>query len=539
MNRFFRSKPVPETVPLSHYREGTRYVSGKALPGRRDDRPHALIIGAGLAGLSTALYLLRDGWRVSLVEKNTRCGGRMNVIEEGGFRIDMGPTLLMMPDVLNALFAACGRDIKDYLDLRRLDPAYRIRFADGVSLEMHSTVEALQQDVSRFAPKDAKHIPALFEAMRKQYENARHNFIEKPFNGVGSLLRPQTLKGLTRALPMTSVHNFIARYVHDERLRQALTFQTLYLGISPFDCPSIYALLPYVEMQFGVWFPMGGIISVANALDRLVREMGGEIHYHASVNRILTQGRRAVGVQLDDFHGLSNHRIAADVVVANVDTPTAYSGLIDTGLRRKHADLRLEEKEYGCSAYLLYLGVKGLEGDFRHHEVLLSSDFEGTLHDITQRMVVPRDPAIYTCIPTRTDPSLAPPGHDVVYVLVPCPHLGGAIDWKAESDCLRAKALDKLEKAGLSNLRSKIVFERQFTPLDFERMYGCYMGSAFGLSPRFLQSSYFRPQMRSEEVKGLYFAGAGTHPGGGVPIVLTSGRLAAETVIADRPLLVG
>lgn len=456
------------------------------------------------------------------------------MMEAEGFRIDMGPTLLMMPEVIAGIFEACGRDVNDYLDMRRLDPAYRVRFADGSYIEMRSRVEAMQAEAARLSPSDAAHIPALFAAMKSQYLNARYNFIEKPFHGIGSLMRPQTLWGLAKALPVTSVYNFVARYIRDERLRQAFTFQTLYLGISPFDCPSIYALLPYIEMEFGVWFPMGGIMSVAQALVRLLREMGGEIHVNARVYRIMTEGRRACGVVLDQFRGAPDRFIEADAVVANVDTPTAYSRLVPASLRRKHADDRLAAKDYGCSAHLLYLGVRALEGDFLHHEVLLSTDFKSTLDDIIRHKVLPRDPALYVCIPTRTDPSLAPPGHDVVYVLTPCPHLDGPVDWEREGPRLRETVIGKLERAGLCGLRHKIVFEREFTPMDFERLYGCYRGSAFGLSPRFFQSSYFRPQMHSEEVEGLYFAGAGTHPGGGVPMVLTSGRLAAETVLADH-----
>ena len=499
-----------------------------------DPRPHAVVVGAGLGGLSAAIHLVRDGWRVTVLEKNARCGGRMNSIDEEGFRIDMGPTLLMMPEVLEGIFASCGRDMKDYLDLTRLDPAYRVRFADGSHIEMRSGVEAMQAEAARLSPADALQIPALFAAMRSAYENARFNFIEQPFNGITSLVRPQTLAGLAKALPLTSVYKFVSRYVRDERLRQALTFQTLYLGISPMDCPSIYALLPYIEMEFGVWFPMGGMASVADALARLLREMGGEIYTNTCVNRIMTEGHRACGVLADSFLGSRNCFIEADVVVANVDTPTAYTRLVPAHLRRNNTDQQLAAKEYGCSAHLLYLGVRDLEGDFSHHEVLLSEDYARTLHSITRSKTVPDDPALYVCIPTRTDPSLAPKGHDVVYVLTPCPNLAGPVDWETEGPRLREKVIGKLERAGLSGLRHKIVFERQFTPNDFETEYGCYQGSAFSLSPRFLQSSYFRPQMRSQDIQGLYFAGAGTHPGGGVPIVLTSGRLAAETIAGDR-----
>lgn len=498
-----------------------------------DSRPHAVIIGAGLGGLSSGIHLLREGWRVTLLEKNQRVGGRMNVLEERGFRIDMGPTLLMMPEVIEGIFESCGRNVEDYIELQRVDPAYRIHFSDDSCLSMQSSIEALQQEVARIAPQDAPQIPALFAAMRRQYENARGNFIEQPFNGIGSLLRPQTLKGLATALPITNVYKFVSRYVKDERLRQAFTFQTLYLGISPMECPSIYSLLPYIELTFGVWFPKGGMIAIAEGLARLFREMGGELYTGVGVQRVMTEGRRACGVVVDNFLGSQNCFLSSDVVVSNLDASTTYTRLVPASLRRKYADTKLASKEYGCSAHLLYLGVKELPKSFMHHEVFLSKNYEQTLREITDTKVIPEDPALYTCIPTRSDPSLAPVGHDVLYILTPCPHMGGDIDWKRESPRLREKVLDKLERAGFEGLREKIVFEREFTPPDFERAYGCYMGSAFGMSPTFFQSSYFRPQMRSEEIERLYCVGAGTHPGGGVPIVLTSGRLAASTVVED------
>lgn len=517
----------------SALRSNERAENRSSAHSQADTSPHAIVIGAGLGGLSAAIHLLREGWRVTILEKNERSGGRMNMIEEEGFHIDMGPTLLMMPEVIHSIFEACGRKTEDYLELERIDPAYRIRFADGSTLSMQSSVEAMQEEVARLSPQDATRIPDLFEAMRHQYENARTNFIERPFNGVGSLLRPQTLAGLAKALPLTSVFNFVARHMKDDRLRQAFTFQTLYLGISPMDCPSIYALLPYIELEFGVWFPKGGVMAVAKALERLFREMGGELYTGAAVQRVMTEGHRACGVLVENFLGSQSCFLPADVVASNLDAATTYTHLVPSSLRRKYTDEKLAAKEYGCSAHLLYLGVRDLPGDFRHHEVLLSRDFQKTLREITELKVVPEDPALYLCIPTRTDPSLAPAGHDVLYILTPCPHLGGNVDWAVESPRLREKILRRLEEAGMTGIRERIVFEREFTPVDFERAYGCYQGSAFGMSPTFFQSSYFRPQMRSEDLEGLYCVGAGTHPGGGVPIVLTSGRLVATTVAED------
>jgi phytoene desaturase len=513
------SRPLPAS-PASPPRTGER----------SDGRPHAVVIGAGLGGLSTAIHLARQGWQVDIIERNTRSGGRMNVIEQDGFRIDMGPTMLMMPEVIEKTFEACGRDIKDYLQMQRLTPAYTMVWPDGAKFAMGGSVAEMEESVRRFAPEDSARFPALLAGMKAKYENARHNFIEQSFNSLRDMVRPSTLRGMVQSLPLESVFKFVSRYIKNDRLRQAFTFQTLYLGISPYDCPAIYALLPYIEMEFGVWFPQGGTIALADALEKLFTELGGRIHYCNPVERILLEGRRAVGVQTQD-----GERWQADTVVCNLDVPTAYKHLLPPAIRRKHTDKALARREYGCSGYLLYLGVKHIPSDWSHNTIVLSERYDEVLADICVHKRLPRDPAMHVCIPTRTDPSLAPPGHDVVYVLVPCPNAQADIDWETEGPLLRERVLAKLEASGLPGLRESIVFEKSFTPPEFEAVYGCYAGAAYsGLSPTFMQSAYFRPHSRSEEVADLYFVGASTHPGGGVPIVLTSGRLAAEEIVAAR-----
>ncbi len=496
-----------------------------------EQRLRALVIGAGLGGLSAAIKLAYQGYEVDIFEQNVHSGGRMDIIEEQGFRIDMGPSMLMMPEVVEKIFADCGRDWRDYLTLMRIDPAYKICWTDGTCLEMGTTPEQMEEQIRTFAPEDAAPFRRLYEAMRAKYENARFNFIERPFNSVSDLVNLRTLNGFRKALPLESVWNFVGKHVKSDKMRQAFSFQTLYLGISPFSCPSIYALLPFIEMEFGVWFPKGGMHAIAEALEKLFAELGGKIHYNQPVERILLNGRRATGLRTadgNDWHG--------DVVVCNMDLPTAYTKLLPKEMRRKNTDARMASFEYGCSGYLLYLGVKRIPSHLGHNAILLSDDYKEVLDDICIRKVLPRDPAMHLCIPTRTDPSLAPPDHDIVYVLVPVPNAQADIDWAIEAPKLRERVLDKLEATTLPGLRDAIVFEREMTPPDFEKRYGCYAGAAYGgLNPTFMQSGYFRPRMKSEDVDSLYFVGASTHPGGGMPIVLTSGRLAAEEIIAKTP----
>lgn len=531
------SVSVPPPLNKPRGRDNTDVEDGEHRSGRgrhlpeeqtADDRPRAVVIGAGLGGLSAAIHLARQGWQVDVIERNERSGGRMNVIREAGFTIDMGPTMLMMPEVVENIFRACGRDIKDYLSWTRLNPAYTIVWPDGSQLNMGGSIDEMIAHMQQFAPEDKASIRPFIGKMRGKYENARHNFIERPFNSLRDMANTQTLRGMVKALPLESVYKFVSKNIQNEKLRQALTFQTLYLGMSPYACPSIYALLPYIEMEFGVWFPKGGTIALADALEKLLRELGGNLHFNQPVERIDVEGRQATGV-----HTCDGRVWQADVVVCNLDVPMAYKTLLPPHVRRKHTDARLDKHDFGCSGYLLYLGVKKIPSNWGHNMIVLSDDYRQIIDDICVRHILPRDPAMHVCIPTRTDPSLAPPGHDVIYVLVPCPNTDADIDWAREAPLMRERVLTKLEKEGLPGLRDNIIFEREFTPPEFESLYGCCAGAAYsGLTPSFLQSAYFRPHSRSEDVRGLYFVGASTHPGGGVPIVLTSGRLAAEEITA-------
>ncbi|MFN3653315.1 MAG: phytoene desaturase family protein [Armatimonadota bacterium] len=487
----------------------------------------AVIIGAGLGGLGTGIHLARQGWDVTVLERNDTAGGRMNRIAADSFRIDTGPTLLMMPEVIEGIFAACGRRMEDYLRIRRLDPSYEIRFSDGSRLPMRRA-EEMPREFARFNARDAGRFPALLRDMERKYHNARGRFIERSFNSLADLFHPTTLAGFARSLPMESAWSYVSRYCDDHRLRQALTFQSLYLGTSPLECPSIYGFLPFIEMEFGVWFPEGGMYAVAEALTRLFRELGGRLELGARVRKIEVEHGRAVGVELEDG---GRHR--ADAVISNCDVQTTYTQLVEPEHRPHNTDARMWRRESGCGGYLLYLGVKRVPDDWLHHTVLLPHDYEGVMADLFRRRCVPREPAIYACVPTLSDPSLAPPGHHVLYVLAPSPHLDCHIDWAAAAPLMRERCFRALEAAGWDGLESDIVFERQWTPADFLHRYELFRGSAFGLSCLFNQSAYWRPHNRSEDVPGLYLVGASTHPGGGVPIVLTSARLVAEAVTAD------
>lgn len=488
----------------------------------------AVVVGAGLGGLGTGIHLAREGWDVTILERNATPGGRMNRIEEQGFQIDTGPTLLMMPEVLDSIFKSCGRRVEDYIPIQRLDPSYEVRFADGTRLEMGS-IESMPAQIARFNKGDAERFPQMIADMERRYRVGRYNFIERPFSHLGDLLAPKTLGGLAQALPIQSCWDYISRFIEDRRLRQAFTFQTLYLGTSPYECPSIYGFLPYIEMHFGVWFPKGGMYAIAAGLRKLFEELGGRLELNADVKKIRVQKGTADAVLTGDGRCLE-----ADAVVSNCDVQTTYTQLVDAAYRKHNTDARMWKSDTGCSGYLLYLGVKRLPPGWKHHTVILPDNYTGVMEDIFAKRTLPREPALYCCVPTCSDPSLAPEGHHILYILAPAPHMDSHLDWEAAAPIFRERCINSVKAAGWDTLEEDIVLERQWTPQDFMNKYNLFRGSAFGLSCTFFQSAYFRPHNRSEDIKNLYMVGASTHPGGGVPIVLTSARLVADAVLEDH-----
>ncbi|HTE18591.1 MAG TPA: phytoene desaturase family protein, partial [Armatimonadota bacterium] len=425
------------------------------------------------------------------------------------------------------IFTSCGRKVEDYIPIRRLDPSYEIRFGDGTRLDM-GRAEEMQERFAQFNQRDAERLPALLRDMHKKYVTGRYKFIDRPFNHIGDLLHPSTMGGLAQALPLESCWRYVSRYCDDPRLRQALTFQTLYLGTSPMDCPSIYGFLPYVEMEFGVWFPVGGMYAVAAGLARLFQELGGKLECGVGVREIQVRNGTAEGVCTDDGRCLK-----ADAVISNCDVQTTYTQLIDAAHRPSNTDRRMWKHDSGCSGFLLYLGVRRLPPGWKHHTLILPEDYTGVMDDMFHKRCLPREPALYACVPTCSDPSLAPEGHHILYVLAPVPNLDAHVDWQGAAPEFRDRCIRALVAAGWDGLEDDIVLERRWTPHDFMTKYGLFRGSAFGLSCTFWQSAYFRPHNRSEDIRNLYLVGASTHPGGGVPIVLTSAKLVAEAVEAD------
>jgi phytoene desaturase len=480
----------------------------------------AIVVGAGLGGLSAAIRLAAQGWKVTVFDKNEEPGGRMSTVSEGGFTWDVGPTLIMMPEVLRELFDAAGRRIEDYLDLRRVDPYYRVAFESGRHLDLTGNLPQMVANVEALEPGAGQHYLNFLADAQRLARSTRAEIVERTFNGLGDLAKPGVLASLLLARPFATVASEVARQFASPELRQAFSFQTLYLGTRPDQTPAAYVMIPFVEAALGVWYPRGGVHQIARAEARLAAELGVDIRLGTPVRQITTSGRRATGVMLD-----GGRTEAADVVVANAEWGYTQRELLARGER-------VEGRDYGCSGMLFLAAVRGpVEGP--HHTFILSSDFEGNLADIFERRCLPEEPSIYLSRPTATDPSLAPSGTELLYILVPCPTRESGIDWRAEMPGFRKKVLDRLSRVGLDNLDERILAETVLTPEDFGARYNLSDGSAFGLAATLLQSGPFRPTIRSRRYRNLYHVGASSHPGGGVPIVTVSGRMAADAIRED------
>jgi phytoene desaturase len=489
---------------------------------------HLVIVGAGVGGLAAAIRLRHRGHVVTVLEKNAMPGGRCNRIQAGGFTFDSGPTLLLMPDVLHELFAISGADWRDYLELTRLRPNYRLTFGDGSSLELgHPPIETAAR-LEALEPGAGVAYQAFLAAARFRYGIARRRFVERNFRHLSEFATWPNLRALLETRALRPLWSDMRRYFRDDRLRLAFSFQTMYLGMSPLDAMAIYALLPSTELEDGIWYPRGGLYAVVEALVRRLLELGGHLKTQHEVRRILIKDGRAMGVELVD-----GQRIAADGVVVNADLPYAYEALLPRSARHPLTRLRHRHLRHGASAFMLYLGTDCRYPQLLHHNVLFARDVAANFSAIFQRQTVPEDPSIYVNVASATDPSAAPAGGEAIYVLVPAPCLG-RVDWSTEAPILRERVIELLEqRLGLTDLRRHLVFERMLTPEDWHTTYNLDHGSAFGLAHNFLQVGYMRPANRSRRVACLYFVGASTVPGGGLPMVMLSARLVAERIAED------
>jgi phytoene desaturase len=488
-------------------------------------KPHAVVIGSGFGGLAAAVRLGARGFEVTVLEQLDAPGGRAYVYRQDGFTFDAGPTIITAPFLLENLWQLCGKRFADDVELKSLQPFYRIRFHDGSVLDCSNDDDAMAEQINRFAPGDLAGYGRFLEASEAIYAVAFERLAHQPFDSWRDMAR--LVPELVRLGSYRTIHGLAASFVKHPRLRFALSFHPLFVGGNPFDTTSVYGLIAFLERRWGVHFAIGGTGKIVQGLVGLIRGQGNQLRYGARVAAICVDGRRATGVRLD-----SGEEIASEIVVANSDSAATYGDLIPAASRRRWSDAKIARAQYSMSLFVWYFGTNRLYPDVPHHTILVGERYRELLHDIFHRKILAEDFSLYLHRPTATDPSLAPPGCDAFYVLSPVPHLQGPTDWRSAAEPYRQAIARHLSATVLPDFERHIVTSRLMTPLDFRERLSAPFGAAFGLAPTLLQSAWFRPHNRSEDIEGLYLVGAGTHPGAGVPGVLSSARV-LDTVVPD------
>lgn len=464
---------------------------------------------------------------MTVLEKLADPGGRARVFRQDGFVFDAGPTIITAPVLFEDLFAAAGKKLGDYLKLVQLDPYYNIRFEDGTVFSYNGDREAIIRQIRAINPADVDGY-LRFVSIAEEIFRVGFSLIDKPFGHLSDMLR--VLPDLARLRANRSVASFVNEYIADPRLRQVFSFHPLLVGGNPFQTTSIYALIHTLEQQWGVWFALGGTGALINAMVKLFEDIGGTLRLSAEVASIAVDPRSNKATSLSLTGGES---IPADAVVANSEVARTYLDLVPSSVRKRNTDKRLTSMRYSMSLFVMYFGTDRKYDDVAHHEILMGPRYRELLEDVFSRKILARDFSLYLHRPTATDPSLAPPGCDAWYVLSPVPHLGGKVDWSKSAKPYRDAIVSYLEERYLPDLSRHIVTERQIDPRYFDETLNSHLGSAFSVEPILTQSAWFRPHNQSEDVANLYFAGAGTHPGAGLPGVLSSGKIVADMIGAS------
>ena len=491
----------------------------------------AIVIGSGFGGLAAAIRLAVRGFRVTVLERRDAPGGRAYVYHRNGFVFDGGPTVITAPFLFEELWELCGRRLADDIDLRPVDPFYRIRFHDGACFTYNGDPEGMRAEVARFSPGDVAGYERFLEMSRRIFEKGFTRLADVPFSSWTDMAK--VVPDLVRLQSYRTVHGLVSSFIRDERLRQVFSFHPLLVGGNPFQTTSIYTLIAHLERKWGVWFPMGGTGALVQGLVRLLEGQGGSIEYGAEVSRIMVEDGRATGVEL-----ASGRTVRAGVVVSNADSAWTYKHLLDASVRRRWTDARVDRARYSMSLFVWYFGTNRRYENVDHHTILLGPRYRELLRDIFDRHVLAEDFSLYLHRPTATDPSLAPPGCDSFYVLSPVPHLDAGTDWSVQAEPYRRKIARALSETILPGLEQSVVSSHCLTPQGFRDELLAVKGAAFGMEPVLSQSAYFRPHNRSEDIKGLYLVGAGTHPGAGVPGVLSSAKVLDRVVATPQPTAV-
>ncbi|MBD3322798.1 MAG: phytoene desaturase [Chitinivibrionales bacterium] len=485
---------------------------------------HIAIIGAGPGGLTSGMILAGRGHKVTIFEKENTVGGRNAAIHLGPYVFDTGPTFLMMTFILREIFEKAGKKLEDYCRLVPLDPMYKLAF-ENKDIYPSSDHEKMRKQIAEQFPGNQYGYDAFLKKEDFRY-NIMYPCLKKPYSTLQSNFSPDLMKALPFLSLGKSLYQNLGTYFTDEQLKIAFTFQAKYLGMSPWECPAAFTIIPYIEHAFGVDHVMGGLSRISDAMAAVTKENGGEIRCGATVKKILVKNRAAEGVEL-----ANGEKIEADTVIINADFGHAVGALFEPGIIRKYSPQKLVKKKFSCSTFMLYLGLDK-KYDEPHHQILFARDYRENITDIAQRLVLSDDMSVYVRNASVTDPTIAPDGHSAVYVLVPVPNNLSRIEWNDETIGVeREKVLDIIcKRTSMNDLREHIVEEKIITPSCWENDYNVFIGATFNLGHNIPQMLYFRPHNKFEEVDNCYLVGGGTHPGSGLPTIYESGRISADMI---------
>jgi phytoene desaturase len=490
--------------------------------GDSTEKPNIGIIGAGPGGLTAAMLLAHKGFEVTVLEKAEEVGGRSAPITIGDYKFDTGPTFLMMKHVLDDIFESCDRKSTDYLKFKFLDPMYQLNFQD-FSIQMNSNEEKMQVEIDRVFPEMQEGLKKFYSRERKRYEKIIKN-LYRDYSSLTSFLSPKLLAALPSFFLGGSIFDNLGNYFEEEKLRVCFTFQSKYLGMSPWECPAAFTMIPFVEHEYGIYHVIGGLNQISKAMAKVVEEENGQIITNKTVKKITTSGKKVTGVKLED-----GKEMVFDKVIINADFGYSMTNLFEPNKIKKYTAEKLEKKKFSCSTFMLYLGIDKIYPEI-HHNIIFANDYRKNIDEI-QEGILSEDFSFYVQNASVTDKTLAPAGKSAVYVLVPVPNNQSNIDWDSEESNFKEKILRRIEeRTSMKDLKDHIEVEKIITPKQWEQNYNVYIGATFNLAHNLSQMLYFRPHNRNEELKNLYLVGGGTHPGSGLPTIYISGILTAGLI---------
>lgn len=485
-----------------------------------------IVIGAGVGGLTAAIHLARRGLHVMVVEKNPRPGGRCDRLSREGHHFDTGPTLFVMPLLYEAEFRALGASLHEQLELIPVDPTYQLVFDDGSQLALTSDMKSMQTQLDSFQPGSFDGMRRYLQEGERHYQLVLDHLVDRDFRRASDLFRIRNLPLVFRLKALINHYRNMSIYFDEPRLKSAFTFQDIYMGLSPFEAPATYSMMPYTELAHGVWYPKGGMYRVVESLTDLARESGVDFLFNSAVERIDTDAMHARSVLFAD-----GSRLDADVILANADLPYVYQNLLPQDGMAK----TLAQKRYSCSVMSFFWGVDKAYPELGPHTLFLADDYRENFERIIRDLRLPANPSLYIHAPARLDPSMAPRGQDTLTAIVPVGHMSesGDQNWSEMRNEARQHVFRRLRTLGITDLESHIKFEETYTPLSWHKQYNLVKGSTHGLAHTLTQMAYFRPSNRHSRYRNLYFVGASTHPGTGVPTTMVSGRLVSERIMDE------